>query len=96
MAFSDLINGATASMDSSVRTAVRDAFTDFQAALELEMVAAGLEAPERSHYQDRLAALGRDLAVCLRPGTNDINYSLLAEDGLVLTTEDGDALLSEF
>lgn len=96
MSFSDLITSATQSMDSSIRPIVREAFEDFQATLDVEMIAAGLSARERSHYQDRLAALGSELAVSMRPGTNSINHALLTEEGEVLTTEEGAALLEEF
>lgn len=95
MSFSTLINTATQSMEPAVRVAVREAFTDFQTALDTELVAYGLTARERSHYQDQLAALGRELAASMRPGSNSIGGALLTEDGHVLIAEDGDALITE-
>jgi len=95
LSFSTLINNAILPMADSLRPAVADAFSDFQAAIDLEMVACGLGAPERSRFQDQLAALGRELAVSMRPGTNSIGSALLTESQLVLCTEGGEAIVTE-
>lgn len=95
MSFSTLINNALLPMAAGPRTAVADAFEDFQEAIDGEMAASGLGEPERSRFQDQLAALGRELAVSIRPGTHSIGNALLTEDSLVLCTEDDEALLTE-
>lgn len=95
MSFSTLINNATASMNTASRTAVRDAFTDFQTALEVELVAYGLGEAEREHIQERLAAFGRDLSAAMRTNDSTVSGSLLTEDNHVLLAEDGTPILLE-
>lgn len=95
MSFSTLINNAILPMADSLRPTVAEAFTDFQEAIDLEMIACGLGAPERSRFQDQLAALGRGLAVSMRPGTNSLGSALLTESQIVLCTENGADLRTE-
>ena len=94
MSFSDLIDNALLPMAAGPRAAIATAFEDFQEVVDGQM-AAFLGAPERARFQEQLAALGRELAVSMRPGTQNIGNALLTQDGLVLITEGGEAILTE-